>query len=89
MATKRAAGSTDNHGKSLPKYRGLKVGNGQTVHAGSILLRQKGSKYFPGNNTIQGRDFTIHAKKNGIVKFYKGFKDRTFVTIEEILIQVK
>jgi large subunit ribosomal protein L27 len=83
MATKRAAGAAKNFGKSLPKYRGLKVGNGQWVHAGSILIRQKGSKYYPGFNTDQGRDFTIFAKNSGIVEFYSGFKDRTFVQINE------
>ena len=83
MATKRAAGAAKNFGKSLPKYRGLKVGNGQWVHAGSILIRQKGSKYYPGLNTDQGRDFTIFAKNSGIVEFYSGFKDRTFVQINE------
>jgi large subunit ribosomal protein L27 len=81
MATKKAGGASKNGGTSLPKYRGLKVGNGQTVHGGSILLRQKGSKYYPGANTMEGRDFTIHAKVDGIVKFYTGFKDRTFVSI--------
>jgi large subunit ribosomal protein L27 len=84
MATKRAAGAAKNFGKSLPKYRGLKVGNGQTVMSGSILIRQKGSKYFPGFNTDQGRDFTIFAKETGIVEFYKGFKGRTFVKINAI-----
>jgi large subunit ribosomal protein L27 len=84
MATKRAAGAAKNFGKSLPKYRGLKVGNGQLVHAGSILIRQKGSKYFPGLHADQGRDFTIFATETGIVQFYSGFKDRTFVKINPI-----
>jgi large subunit ribosomal protein L27 len=83
MATKRAAGAAKNFGKSLPKYRGLKVGNGEMVHAGSILIRQKGSKYYPGFNTGEGRDFTIFAKTTGTVEFYKGFKDRTFVQIND------
>ena len=84
MATKLSGGAAKNFGKSLPKYRGLKVGNGQLVHAGSILIRQKGSKYFPGLFADQGRDYTIFAKETGIVEFYKGFKNRTFVKINPI-----
>jgi large subunit ribosomal protein L27 len=84
MATKRAAGAAKNFGKSLPKYRGLKVGNGEFVQGGSILVRQKGTKYYPGLNTDMGRDFTIFTKFDGIVEFYSGYKNRTFVTINPV-----
>lgn len=85
MATKRAAGAAKNVvGKCLPKYRGLKVGNGELVNAGSILIRQKGTPYYNGVNTDMGRDHTIFAKFDGIVRFYKGYKNRTFVTIDPV-----
>jgi large subunit ribosomal protein L27 len=81
MATKKAAGAAKNFSKPLPKYRGLKVGNGEFVNSGQILIRQKGSKYYPGLYTDVGRDFTIFAIGSGHVKFYDGFKDRKFVTV--------
>jgi len=71
MAHKKAAGSAKNLRDSKPKYRGVKLFGGQKVIAGNIIVRQKGTKYVCGKNTYLGKDFTIHANIDGIVKFSK------------------
>jgi large subunit ribosomal protein L27 len=76
MAHKKGQGSTRNGRDSNPKYLGIKVFEGQIVNAGSIIIRQKGTRYYPGANTGMGRDYTIYAKKSGKVVFtyHKGKK---------------
>ena len=69
MATKKGGGSSKNGRDSNSQRLGVKVYGGQTVTAGSIIIRQKGSKYFPGKFVGQGRDFTLFALKDGIVEF--------------------
>lgn len=69
MAHKKAAGSTKNGRDSKSKRRGVKVFGGETVNAGSIIIRQKGTNYIAGENVMMGRDFTIFAVKGGIVAF--------------------
>lgn len=69
MAHKKAAGSTQNGRDSQSKRRGIKVFAGTPVIAGNILVRQKGTKWFPGLGTRMGRDFTIFADQPGVVKF--------------------
>lgn len=69
MAHKKAAGSAKNLRDSNPKYRWVKLFGGQIAKAGNIIVRQKGSKYITGENTYMGKDFTIHAAIDGIVKF--------------------
>ncbi len=71
MAHKKAAGSAKNLRDSNPKYRGVKLFGGQIAKAGNIIVRQKGSKYVAGENTYMGRDFTIHAAIDWVVKFTK------------------
>jgi len=71
MAHKKAAGSAKNLRDSNPKYRGVKLFGGQIAKAGNIIIRQKGSKYVPGENTYMWKDFTIHAKIDWVVKFTK------------------
>jgi len=71
MAHKKAAGSAKNLRDSNPKYRWVKLFGGQIAKAGNIIIRQKWSKYVPGENTYMGRDFTIHAAIDGIVKYTK------------------
>ncbi|MFA5747836.1 MAG: 50S ribosomal protein L27 [Candidatus Absconditabacterales bacterium] len=71
MAHKKAGGSAKNLRDSKPKYRGVKKFGGQQVLAGNIIIRQKGSKYECGKNTYMGKDFTIHAKIDGVVAFRK------------------
>ncbi len=69
MATKKGGGSSKNGRDSNSQRLGVKVYGGQTVTSGSIIIRQKGSKYFPGKFVGQGRDFTLFALKDGIVEF--------------------
>jgi len=69
MSHKKAGGSTKNGRDSQSKRLGVKLYAGQVVTAGNILVRQKGSKYFAGDNVGVGKDFTLFALKNGIVGF--------------------
>jgi len=71
MAHKKAGGSAKNLRDSKPKYRGVKVFGGQNTVAGNIILRQKWSKYECGKNTYESKDFSIHAKVDGVVTFSK------------------
>lgn len=71
MAHKKAGWSSENLRDSNPKYRGVKVFGGQTISAGNIIIRQKGSKYECGKNTYAGKDFSIHAAVDGTVSFSK------------------
>jgi large subunit ribosomal protein L27 len=69
MAHKKAGGSTQNIRDSKPKYLGVKKFGGERVKAGNVIIRQKGMKFEAGENTYRGKDFTIHAKIDGKVKF--------------------
>ncbi len=69
MAHKKGVGSSRNGRDSNPKRLGVKEYGGEFVTAGSILIRQRGSEFDPGSNVGQGRDFTLYAKIDGIVKF--------------------
>lgn len=83
MAHKKAAGSTNNGRDSNPKYLGVKMYGGQAALAGNILVRQRGTKVHAGDNVGMGKDHTLFALKDGVVKFVKKGKNyRQFVTIE-------
>ena len=69
MAHKKGQGSSRNGRDSKPQYRGVKVSGGQTVPAGSILVRQVGQSFHPGTNVGVGKDYTLWAKVDGVVKF--------------------
>ena len=69
MAHKKAGGSTSNGRDSNAKRRGVKRFGGQTVKAGEIIVRQKGSKFNAGENILQGKDFTLFATAAGRVEF--------------------
>ena len=69
MAHKKGQGSTRNGRDSQPQYRGVKASGGQTVSAGSILVRQVGQSFHPGENVGVGKDYTLWAKVDGVVKF--------------------
>ena len=85
MAHKKAGGSTRNGRDSNPKYLGVKRYGGETVSAGNIIVRQRGTKFHPGKNVGMGRDHTLHALIEGKVKFQtKGPKNRKFVSIEPL-----
>ena len=83
MAHKKGQGSTRNGRDSKPKYRGVKRFGGQLVTAGTILVRQVGNKFYAGDNVGTGRDFTLFAKIDGIVKFKLGGKRKRTVQITE------
>lgn len=69
MAHKKAAGSTSLGRDSQSKRLGVKLQDGQIAKAGSILIRQRGTKYYPGTNVLRGNDDTLFAKVAGMVKF--------------------
>ena len=69
MATKKAAGSAKNLTDSNPKYLGVKLYGGEKASAGSIIVRQRGSKILPGTNVSMGKDHTLFATKEGVVTF--------------------
>lgn len=71
MAHKKGQGSSRNGRDSNPQYRGIKVGDGQFVTSGSILIRQLGTVYHPGKNVGTGKDWTLYAQTDGQVKFEK------------------
>ncbi|GAB3126691.1 50S ribosomal protein L27 [Novispirillum itersonii] len=81
MAHKKAGGSSRNGRDSEGKRLGVKKFGGEAVIAGNIIIRQRGTKWHPGENVGLGRDFTIFSVVNGNVKFHKGFKGRTFVSV--------
>lgn len=72
MAHKKAGGASKNGRDSRGQRLGVKAFGGQKVTAGSIIMRQRGSNFFPGANVGKGRDFTLFAKKDGLVVFEPG-----------------
>ena len=81
MAHKKGVGSTDNGRDSKSKRLGVKLFGGEAAIAGNIIIRQRGTRYHPGNGVGIGRDHTIYALVDGKVTFTKGRKDRTFVNV--------
>jgi len=81
MAHKKGQGSSKNGRDSQPKMRGVKRFDGEIVRAGSILVRQVGTVFHPGENVGLGRDFTLFALKDGVVKFRRGRLDRCNVSV--------
>jgi large subunit ribosomal protein L27 len=88
MAHKKAGGSTRNGRDSNPKYLGVKRFGGQLVNAGEILVRQRGTRFHPGEGVGLGRDHTLFAKMTGLVKFIvKGPKNRQYVIIDPVAVE--
>jgi len=83
MAHKKGVGSSKNGRDSKPKMLGVKTFGGQNVTAGSIIVRQRGTKFHPGENVGIGRDDTLFAKVPGVVRFTRGRNDRQYVHIDE------
>lgn len=81
MATKKGGGSTSNGRDSQGQRRGIKRYAGQVVKAGSILVRQRGTRIHPGANVGVGRDWTIYAKVDGTVKYEAFGKERRKVSV--------
>ena len=81
MASKKAAGSTKNGRDSQSKRLGVKRFGGQLVKAGTIIVRQRGTKFYPGQNVGLGRDFTIYSLVEGLVKFERYTKQKFKVSV--------
>lgn len=81
FASKKGVGSTKNGRDSIAKRLGVKRADGQTVSAGSILVRQRGTKIYPGTNVGIGGDDTLFAKVEGVVKFERLGRDRKQVSV--------
>ena len=81
MASKKGVGSSKNGRESESKRLGVKIGDGQFVSAGSILVRQRGTKFHPGNNVGIGGDDTLFAKVDGVVRFERKGKDKKQVSV--------
>ena len=82
MAHKKAGGSSKNGRDSESKRLGVKIFGGETVVAGNIIVRQRGTRFHAGTNVGVGRDHTLYAKADGQVKFEKkGPKNRQFVSV--------
>jgi len=80
MASKASGGSTRNGRDSHSKRLGVKRHDGQFVRAGNIIVRQRGTKIYPGENVGMGSDFTLFALKDGIVKFEER-RNRKYVSV--------
>lgn len=81
MATKKGGGSTRNGRDSAGQRLGVKKFGGQSVVSGNIIVRQRGSSFYPGQNVGMGKDYTIFATAAGSVSFSKGYKNRTYISI--------
>ena len=81
MAHKKAGGSSRNGRDSAGRRLGVKKFGGENVISGNIIVRQRGTKWWPGNNVGIGKDHTIYATSDGKVKFHKGLKGSTFISI--------
>lgn len=83
FASKKGVGSSKNGRDSASKRLGVKTGDGQFVPAGSIIVRQRGTKVHPGTNVGKGGDDTLFAKTSGIVRFERKGKDKKQVSVYE------
>jgi len=81
MAHKKGQGSTRNGRDSQSQRRGVKVYGGQPISAGSIIIRQLGTKIHPGSNVGMGKDYTLFSKIDGTVKFERKGRDRKKVSV--------
>jgi large subunit ribosomal protein L27 len=81
MAHKKAGGSSRNGRDSAGQRLGVKVYGGQAIHCGGIIIRQRGTKCHPGKFVGVGKDHTLFALRDGVVKFHSGIKDRQYVSV--------
>lgn len=89
FASKKGVGSTKNGRDSNPKYLGVKKSDGQVVTVGQIIVRQRGTKIHPGENVGHGKDDTLFALADGIVKFGRKGRDKKQVSILPIEVAVE
>ena len=81
MAHKKAGGSSRNGRDSVGRRLGVKLFGGQEAIPGNIIVRQRGTKFWPGEGVGMGKDHTIFATDHGAVTFHKGLKGRTFISV--------
>ena len=81
MAHKKGVGSSENGRESASKRLGVKLFGGQAAIAGNILVRQRGTKHYPGKNVGMGKDHTLYALCDGIVEFKKKREGKSYVSI--------
>ena len=81
MAHKKGAGSSKNGRESESKRLGVKIFGGQQIIAGNIIVRQRGTRHNAGDNVGMGKDHTLYALTNGIVKFTKKRNNRSYVSV--------
>ncbi len=81
MAHKKAGGSSRNGRDSAGRRLGVKLYGGQSAIPGNIIVRQRGTKFWPGQGVGMGKDHTIFATDEGAVTFHKGIKGRTFISV--------
>jgi len=81
MAHKKAGGSSRNGRDSAGQRLGVKIFGGQSIEAGNIIVRQRGTQFHPGENVGMGKDHTLFALCDGHVAFREGFKRRTYVSV--------
>lgn len=81
MAHKKGVGSTQNGRESESKRLGVKIYGGQFAKAGNIIVRQRGTKHYPGNNVGMGKDHTLFALTDGLVEFRKVKNNKSIVSI--------
>ncbi|MFT6745964.1 MAG: large subunit ribosomal protein L27 [Glaciecola sp.] len=84
MAHKKGAGSTSNGRESRSPRLGIKKFGGQEVISGNIIVRQRGTKHHPGDNVGMGKDHTLFALADGVVRFRKRANERSFVYVDPI-----
>ena len=84
MAHKKGAGSTKNGRDSRSNRLGVKIYGNQSVIAGNIIVRQRGTVHNPGNNVGMGKDHTLFALTDGVVKFTKKRNNKSYVSVETI-----
>lgn len=81
MAHKKAGGSSKNGRDSNAQRLGVKVYGGQEILQGGIIVRQRGTEYHPGKFVGVGKDYTLFAMRDGVVKFHSGLKNRRYVSV--------
>ena len=82
MAHKKGVGSSKNGRESESKRLGVKIFGGQHAIAGNIIVRQRGTAHHPGDNVYLGKDHTLHARVDGVVRFTKKKNNRSYVSVE-------
>jgi large subunit ribosomal protein L27 len=81
VATSKSGGSTQNGRDSISKRLGVKIFDGQEVNGGEILVRQRGTKFHPGDGVGRGGDDTLFAMGSGMVRFHYGARGRRYISI--------